>query len=472
MIGVVLLTTFIQAAPVEPERRLKRDKRSLLQALFGAGPLTTTEAPLLTTPPNVDMLMEFLESGEPVYLMPTKPDPENPPTFVPMMPLRYFASPSGLHFIAVEPINFTPENEYIQLEGAEQQWQPNFIPAPSKNVPNKNNQNVPPQLQGLSSSEIRELNALAKQIGVNDLDELPPLEEVMALLGTSTKSETIDAIRDYASTPAGLDLIRDYVMSYQPVKRMDTVRPDGQVGMQNKFTSGNMMYVNHPVPIVGYTIPSEQQSMQEPKPTSVEPSQGLMSRLRSFFGFGSHSPPVEEEPNSNMLVNGQSELNLIPHIIIPLRHWAPMDGSSGYALENMQHYPITPLIQDTSPYVLKPDTAQYASNNAPAYDSMDLKLNEAHIHQDDVYKQDIKDEAPIENQKPVRISPPEEQTGKLHKADIDKADLPLTIKTIDQAKPDIITPEPTTEEIVTGNVELNGTTEPITTDATVIRENI
>ncbi|XP_065081987.1 uncharacterized protein LOC135704448 [Ochlerotatus camptorhynchus] len=476
LIGVALLTTFIQATPVVPEKRLKR---SLLQALFGAAPITTTEAPLRITTPEVDMVMEFLESGEPVYLMPTKQDPENPPTFIPMMPLRYFASPSGLHFIAVEPINFTPENQYIQHEGAEQQWQPNYIPVTSKNVPTKINNNIPPHLKGLSSSEIRELNVLAKQIGVENLDDLPPLEEVMSLLGTTTKSETIEAIREYASTPTGLDLIRDYVMSYQPVKRMDTVRPDGQfdekksIEMQGKYPSENMMYVNHPVPIIGYTIPSEQQPMQKPKPTSEAPNQGLFSRLRSYLGFGSHSQPAEEVPNPNILVNGQSEFNLIPHIVIPLRHWAPMDGSSGYALEDLQHYPMTPLIQDTSPYVLKPETIQYASINAPVYDSMDPKLNEAHIYQDDVHnKQDIKDEASIANQKPVRISPPEEQTGQLHKADIDKADLPLTIKSIDQAKPEIITPEPTTEVIATENVEFNETTEPMTTDGTVISENI
>ncbi|XP_062544777.1 uncharacterized protein LOC134211675 isoform X2 [Armigeres subalbatus] len=473
-VAVALLVTLIHATPTESLSRTKKAKRSILQALFGSTS-TTTEPP--TTTPDREVVMESLENGEPVYLMKQTPDPDNPPAFVPMMPLRYFASPSGLHFIAVEPINFNQENEYVQQEGAEQQWQPNYLPVPVKNLPKGVHKKLPSQLQGLSSSEIRELSSLARKIGIRNLDDLPPLEEVMSLLGTSTKSETIQAIRDYASTPTGLELIKDYILSYQPVKRMDTVGPNGEVVnekipiemLDNYAAAGEMMYVNYPVPIIGYTIPNalNHNHIQEETPTAEEAaSPGFFSRIRSFFSFGSNSEVPETEANTNALANNQSELNLVPHIVIPLRHWSPADESSGYSLEDLQRYPMTPLVQDTSPYLLKPEHDQNVKNNAPpSDDAMDPVLNEAHIYHDDIDVLDIKDNAPIAIQQPVRASLPEEQTGQIHKMDIDKADLPPIIKTTDSVQPKNITLDPTTEKNTVDVTEQNNAASSTTTEA-------
>nr|XP_029729042.1 uncharacterized protein LOC115266653 [Aedes albopictus] len=473
IIGVALLATLIQATPAEQFKRSKRTKRSILQALFGST-TSTTEPP--TTTPDRDVVMESLENGEPVYLMKPKQDSDGPPAFVPMMPLRYFASPSGLHFIAVEPINFNDENEYVQQEGAEQQWQPNYLPVPVKNLPKGVHKKLPSQLQGLTSSEIRELSSLAKKIGVRNLDDLPPLEEVMSLLGTTTKHETIEAIRDYASTPTGLDLIKDYILSYQPVKRMDIIGSDGNaedekipIEMLDAYAArGEVMYVNHPVPIVGYTVPNalNPNQLQEPNPTTEEtPSPGFFSRIRSFFSFGSNSELPEEEPNTNLLANNQSELNLIPHIVIPLRHWSPAVDSSGYTLEDMQRYPIIPFLQEQSPYVMTPEPDQNAGNNAPSKDAMDPVLNEAHIYHDNIDVLDIKDDAPIAIQPPVRISLPEEQTGQLHKVDIAKVELPTAIKKPEQKQLDVITPKPAIALSTMKNIMVNDAMVPMTTAA-------
>ncbi|XP_021699808.1 uncharacterized protein LOC5569025 [Aedes aegypti] len=460
IIGVALLATLIQATPTEQFKRSKRTKRSILQALFGST-TSSTEPP--TTTPDRDVVMESLENGEPVYLMKPKQDSDGPPAFVPMMPLRYFASPSGLHFIAVEPINFNDENEYIQQEGAEQQWQPNYIPVPVKNLPKGVHKKLPSQLQGLSSSEIRELSSLAKKIGVRNLDDLPPLEEVMSLLGTTTKSETIEAIRDYASTPTGLDLIKDYILSYQPVKRMDIVGADGEVANEKipiesldaYAAGGELMYVNYPVPIIGYTVPNglNNNQIEGTNPTTEEPSSpGIFSRIRSFFSFGSNPELPEQEPNTNLLANNQSELNLIPHIVIPLRHWSPTDDSSGYTVEDMQRYPITPLQQDKIPYVMKPEPDQISISNAPVSDAMNPVLNQAQIYHDDIDVVDIKDNVPIAIQQPVRISLPEEQTGKLHKVHINNADLPPTINKAEQKQLEVITTKPTVVASTTKNI--------------------
>lgn len=56
-----------------------------------------------------------------------------------------------------------------------------------------------------------ELLTLAKEFGITDFSRLPPLEEVMNLLGTTTQEETIETIKDVASTPEGRELIKGYI---------------------------------------------------------------------------------------------------------------------------------------------------------------------------------------------------------------------------------------------------------------------
>lgn len=56
-----------------------------------------------------------------------------------------------------------------------------------------------------------ELIQMARQFGVKDFSNVPSLSEAMDALGTSTKDETIAAIKEFATTQDGRDLIRQFV---------------------------------------------------------------------------------------------------------------------------------------------------------------------------------------------------------------------------------------------------------------------
>lgn len=58
-----------------------------------------------------------------------------------------------------------------------------------------------------------ELIQMARQFGLNDFKNLPSLEQAMELLGTTTREDTNAAIKEYATTEGGRDLIRQFVLN-------------------------------------------------------------------------------------------------------------------------------------------------------------------------------------------------------------------------------------------------------------------
>lgn len=58
-----------------------------------------------------------------------------------------------------------------------------------------------------------ELQELADQFGIKDVSKLPSLEDAMGLLGTTTRAETIQTIKELAATPDGMNLIRQFLAS-------------------------------------------------------------------------------------------------------------------------------------------------------------------------------------------------------------------------------------------------------------------
>lgn len=56
-----------------------------------------------------------------------------------------------------------------------------------------------------------DLGRLARELGIRHIRNLPKIEEVMGLLGTNTKDETIQAIREFAATPGGVDMIESFL---------------------------------------------------------------------------------------------------------------------------------------------------------------------------------------------------------------------------------------------------------------------
>lgn len=58
-----------------------------------------------------------------------------------------------------------------------------------------------------------ELVQMARQFGLKDFKNLPSLEQAMELLGTTTQEDTNAAIKEYASTEDGRNLIRQFVLN-------------------------------------------------------------------------------------------------------------------------------------------------------------------------------------------------------------------------------------------------------------------
>lgn len=91
-------------------------------------------------------------------------------------------------------------------------------------------QGIPPQIEPSPTSENRlppstvekieswltpELIQMARSYGVKDFSNVPSLEEAQNVLGTQTKEETIEAIKEFAATQGGRDLIRQFVEGQQ-----------------------------------------------------------------------------------------------------------------------------------------------------------------------------------------------------------------------------------------------------------------
>lgn len=71
--------------------------------------------------------------------------------------------------------------------------------------------NLPPITEEVETWLTPELVQMARQFGVKDFSNVPSLEDAMDVLGTSSKDETIQAIKEFAMTESGRALIRDFV---------------------------------------------------------------------------------------------------------------------------------------------------------------------------------------------------------------------------------------------------------------------
>lgn len=67
----------------------------------------------------------------------------------------------------------------------------------------------------------KELIDMAHQLGVTDreLSQLPPFEEIQSLVGTSTKEETIDFIKDLMSTEEGRETVKAFLSTGDDSRR-------------------------------------------------------------------------------------------------------------------------------------------------------------------------------------------------------------------------------------------------------------
>lgn len=400
----ILLSMNLILSEALPHKRQKR----FFPNLFGG--YTSTELSETTVVPV---------TPKPTYFIPGPNDPNMAPTFIPAVPISYFTAENGQHFIVVKPV---PSDN---------------APAYSNNIPVVKKNKRPPKkvvsaahILGLSTSEIVELNQLARIIGVKDMYDLPPLEEVMTLLGTTSKSETIKAVRDYASTPGGLELIKDYVLSYQPVKRMDTFANKNTVeGVADDWAIGtNDDFVNFDPNNLGDFDGNMPQSLDENISRPVaEPS--FFEKLRSFFTFGYYKDESQtNEPKSSEQETQMSLVpaKLVPHFIIPVKPIMPAIDEKSIN-SNLQRYPLTPFIQDMNPFVMKPVPIEPStSTTTTATPPMDMDNNETHIYPDETPQSsaNIEDNvSSVTKQPQMQIPLPDEANGTVTKI-LNIADLP------------------------------------------------
>ncbi|XP_049542581.1 uncharacterized protein LOC125955492, partial [Anopheles darlingi] len=203
---------------------------------------------------------------------------------------------------------------------------------------------------------------LAKLLGVTDFEHLPPFEDVKALLGTATAGETIKAIKEYASTPDGLELIKDYVMSYQPAKRISLGKDPYS---ENEIDTA---------PLSPTTSSSGQ---------SESGFFAHLRRLRSFLTFGYYgaSETAQEEANVGTTVpttipttHSESSTNIpLEHYIIPIHPLPskpnePMEASAMIPYPPTFFYPVVSPLQTTNPIFGNENlsaTAEAHDSNAP-----------------------------------------------------------------------------------------------------------
>ncbi|XP_058463018.1 uncharacterized protein LOC131437580 [Malaya genurostris] len=427
-----------------------RVKRSFISSFFWKG---STEPPVAGT--NIN---ESIENSQTIYAVPKPANSNIPPSFVPVLPVQYFVSPNGQHFIAVKPVSISGPNWLTD----------NLIENPKSQTPSGNQLNLTP-------TELSELNQLARMVGVNDVNDLPPLEDVMILLGTTSKSETIKAIRDYASTPGGLELIKDYVASYQPVKRMD-IGGAGQFSnaINSEDPSQGKSMSSQTYSPEGYLQINTEQFTDQSNSTTPAPSPGFFAGLRSFFSFGSSTGTNKETEKASEPIVPSGTMNIpaiganyIPHFIIPMQPLVGHEHYYNYVQPDFQGYQMTPAIQDMNPFVLKPYSPQYVSSTASPSKPLDTQRNEAHINFEDTHKQDVQDKSSIVEQRPIRVSPSAESTGKIHKSRLDEADLLIVVPPSIMERSDTASIKSTTTTIVpesTTVVALGESTTPIIKD--------
>lgn len=116
----------------------------------------------------------------------------------------------------IEPVPVVDQEVDAQFSPESQpQFPPQFPPQfasqfPSQQLP----QQLPQQPPASSSSDTwlsPELIQMARLFGVTDFSNLPSLQEAMDVLGTTTREETIEAIKEFAATESGRTLIRQFV---------------------------------------------------------------------------------------------------------------------------------------------------------------------------------------------------------------------------------------------------------------------
>uniref|UniRef100_A0A182M5Z7 Uncharacterized protein n=1 Tax=Anopheles culicifacies TaxID=139723 RepID=A0A182M5Z7_9DIPT len=450
LLGVTLATETNKHQPQQHIRahpQLLRNKRGLLSALFGAGEEPTTELPTEVLPvygdpaqPPLHMLYGHRTGLQgpyppyPVMFLPGAPVAGDQGPYLPMLAYGGVGGAStGDNNHLPTFIGWPEPTPFAPLAPVTEATIGYTTPASTVATSSKKPNTGPPKVDqsaaksayllklNLTPAEERELKRLAKLLGVTDFEHLPPFEDVKALLGTSTSGETIKAIKEYASTPDGLELIKDYVMSYQPAKRISL---------------GKEPYVGNEV------VPGGSDSSTPVETTSSSLGSGFLAHLRRLkslltFGYFDAADATPAEPAVEVAtpevpseapftpneypgfeirdVRGSSPQLPVAHYLIPVRtlprHSSPAEFKYASALPfpYAVHYPsVVPQLQDTNPFTVRkePESFQLPSDGSHRV---------------------VTNEPPSDVTHPKRNAPPTLATGEVHS--FERTDIEQPVRT-------------------------------------------
>lgn len=237
------------------------------------------------------------------------PPPQLPPQNIRHYPIWRVHKYKGMDLRPM-PVSLVPKPHNFQSQGNVRFPQPN-----QQYQGYQSNYPLPPQIQPqtpvrqfpqqqlpavpAATAVPEELIDLAKKLGVNDLSKLPSIDDIMNVLGTTSRTDTIEAINELAATPEGLDLIKSYLGSEDSVAEsseqksvidgpssLDTL-PFENYGLppQPQLPHGNY---GIPPPIIPTTLP--------PQPSTTEPAATTPVLIGFHHKFFAHDgQPVGDE---------------------------------------------------------------------------------------------------------------------------------------------------------------------------------
>lgn len=181
-----------------------------------------------------------------------------------------------------------------------------------------------------------ELQELADQFGIKDASKLPSLEDAMGLLGTTSRAETIQTIKELAATPDGMDLIRQFLASDEGAAAGANPNADSQC---NDAASTQQFFAQQPNNAI---VPNRQMSFGSP---NLIPHQQ--------YAVPNPYPPKQREvyglPNAHEAVSFQSQgpyppstniMSLIKSEAVPHEEYGvPNELSTAHSEHQGYNYP-------------------------------------------------------------------------------------------------------------------------------------
>lgn len=200
--------------------------------------------------------------------------------------------------------------------------------------------------------ETREFQDLMNEFSLKlEIDKLPPIADVMNVLGTTTAEDTLDTIHDVMSSPEGLEMIRDFIdTNAEKNNGDDFYNYDEDVGVgEIKMTSPIRSFQPNIVPVHQYPIPV----FRYRQPSVVTPSNVQPEEPRTWWKpstwFNSAQKSDSEQSNIEVLnrivplshQNLPENISYVRHFIAAPNQEIPIDPPFQTGARQILNRPIT-----------------------------------------------------------------------------------------------------------------------------------